>query len=343
MTRFEFTDEPYGVYFIGGINGCWAGLKKFIGCVFGGRKQSDYMTLFEKKMLDRIYKGNGDLQFPRSAREIVNSLEKDPSCANKLIISTGSAQLGRYEPGYHDKVLGDLNGFLEEQRIKLLLVRGGDDDPSYYDGRVDYSNIKAIPDYSMVTVNATYSKEHGIEFCDDQRKILCIGGGMSERQTGYEMLYWLAKRSGKNLGGNVVFSGSGFYLSLKEINEAEKEHVDTLVTFSDEITNLKNFGERGAYGILRHLLVWYRSGGHKKNLLFQIGEKTPLVSNPQYRRLDDYNSILRLRGVAKNQMIDIPGIHEFLNLKLSEDIRRELLGYVDFGEVIGLDVAQGNI
>ena len=341
MTRFEFIDEPYGVYFIGGINGCWPGFKKFIGCVFGGRKQSDYMTLFEKKMLDRIYKGNGNLQLPRLARVVVDDLKKGPSCANKLIISTGSAQLGRYEPEYYDKVFRDLNGFLEEQRIKLLLVRGGDDDPSYYDGRVDYPNIKAIPDYSVVTVNTTYSKDNGVEFCDDQRKILCIGGGMSERQSGYEMLYGLAKRSGKSLGGNVVFNGSGFYLSPKEIYEAEKEHVDTLVTFSDEIGDLKNYGD--SYGTLRHLLVWYRSGDQKKNLLFQIGGKTPLVSHPQYRQLDDYTSIHRLRGVAKNQMIDVDGSTAFLSSRLSEEIRRELLAYADFREVIGLDVAQGNI
>jgi hypothetical protein len=280
--------------------------------------------LFEKKMLDRIYKENGDLRLPRMAMAVVNDLKEDPSCTNKLIISTGSAQLGRYEPGYYDKVLRDLNGFLEEQRIKLLLVRGGDDDPSYYDGRVDYSNIKAIPDYSMVTVNTTYSNDDGIDFCDDQRKILCIGGGRSERQAGYEMLYGLARRSGKSLGGKVVFNGSGFYLSLKEIDEAEKEHVDTLVTFSDEINDLKNYGERGAYGILRHLLTWYKSGDQKKGLisLSFIGEKTPLLSKPKYHRLDGYTSIYRLRGIAKNQMTN-----NVLLGSLSEELRRELLRY----------------
>ena len=340
MTRFEFIDEPYGVYFIGGIMGCWPGFKRFIGCVFGGRKQSDYMTLFEKKMFDRIYKENRNLQLPRLAMEVVNDLKKDPSCTNKIIISTGSAQLGRYEPGYYDNVFRDLNGFLEEQRIKLLLVRGGDDDPSYYDGRVDYSNIKAIPDYSMVTVNTTYSKSGCFEFCDDQRKILCIGGGRSERQTGYEMLYWLARRSGKSLGGNVVFSGSGFYLLPKEIHEAEEEHVDTLVTFSDEINDLKNYRESGVCGILRNLLVWYRSGDHKKNLLFQTGGRTPLVSNPQHRRLDDYTSIHRLRGVAKNHMIDVDGSTAFLSSRLSEEIRRELLRLATIRADVGFDVPQ---
>lgn len=340
MTRFEFIDEPYGVYFIGGIKGCWPGLKKFIGCVFGGRKQSDYMTLFEKKMLDRIYKENGDLRLPRLATAVVNDLEEDHSCTNKLIISTGSAQLGRYEPEYYDKVLRDLNGFLEEQRIKLLLVRGGDDDPSYYDGRVDYSNIKAIPDYSMVTVNTTYSKDDDFEFCDDQRKILCIGGGRSERQMGYEMLYGLARRSGKSLGGKVVFSGSGFYLSPKEINEAEKEHVDTLVTFSDEINNLNSYRGSGTCGILRHLLVWYRSSDQKYSLFQQIGGKTPLVSKPQYHRLDDYTSIYRLRGVVRNQMIGTQDGISPLYSRISDEIQRELLRLTAIRANAGFDVPQ---
>lgn len=336
MTRFEFIDEPYGVYLIGGINGCWPGLKKFIGCVFGGRKQSDYMTLFEKRMLDRIYKGNGNLQLPRLAVAVVNDLKEGPSCANKLIISTGSAQLGRYEPGYYDKVFRDLNGFLEEQRIKLLLVRGGDDDPSYYDGRVDYSNIKAIPDYSMVTVNATYSKNDGVEACDDQRKILCIGGGRSECQTSYEMLYGLAKRSGKNLGGRVVFNGSGFYLSLKEIDEAEKEHVDTLVTFSDEINDSKNC----PYGILQNLSAWYRSGDQKKSLisLSYIVGKTPLVSKPKYYRLDDYTSIYRLR--VKSEPECCSSIFEQLHSSIQNHLRDQLAAYDDIRADVGFDVPQ---
>jgi hypothetical protein len=294
------------------------------------------MTLFEKKMLDRIYKENGNLRLPGPAMTVAKHIESDTSRTSGLIISTGSAQLGRYEPGYYDKVLGDLNGFLEEQRIKLLLVRGGDDDPSYYDGRVDYSNIKAIPDYSMVTVNTTYSNDDGIEFCDSQRKILCIGGGMSKRQKGYEMLYGLARRSGKSLGGNVVFSGSGFYLSPKEINEAEIEHVDTLVTFSDEINNLKNC----ACGMLRHLVAWYRSGDQKKDLLLQTGGKTPLVSNPQCRRLDNYTSIFRLRGIVNKHMIDVDGSPAFLSSSLSEEIRRELLRYAAMRADIGFDVPQ---
>lgn len=340
MTRFEFIDEPYGVYFIGGINGCWVGFKKLIGCVFGGHKQNDYMTLFEKKMFDRIYKGNGSLRLPGLARTVAGNIESDPSRTSRLIISTGSAQLGRYEPGYYDKMLRDLNGFLEEQRIKLLLVRGGDDDPSYYDGRVDYSNIKAIPDYSMVTVNTTYSKDDGVEFCDDQRKILCIGGGRSEYQTSYEMLYGLAKRSGKSLGGRVVFNGSGFYLSLKEIDEAEKEHVDTLVTFSDEINDSKNC----PYGILQNLSAWYRSGDQKKSLisLSYIGGKTPLVSKPKYYRLDDYTSIYRLR--VKSEPKCCSSIFEQLNSSIQshllDQIADQMAAYTAIPADVGFDVPQ---
>ena len=127
---------------------------------------------------------------------------------------------------------------------------------------------------------------------------------------------------------------------LKEIDEAEKEHVDTLVTFSDEINDLKNYRESGVCGILRNLLVWYRSGDHKKNLLFQTGGRTPLVSNPQHRRLDDYTSIHRLRGVAKNHMIDVDGSTAFLSSRLSEEIERELLRLTAIPAGVGIDVPQ---
>lgn len=323
MTRFEFIDEPYGVYFIGGINGCWVGFKKFIGCVFGGHKQNDYMTLFEKKMFDRIYKGNGSLRLPGPAMTVAKHIENDTSRTSSLIISTGSAQLGRYEPGYYDKVLRDLNGFLEEQRIKLLLVRGGDDDPSYYDGRVGYSNIKAIPDYSLVTVNAAYSNDHDVKFCNEQRQILCIGGGESPRHAAHEMLYRLAKRSGKSLGGNVVFNGSGFHLSLWEIAEAEKEQVDTLVTFSDEINNCKCYDRR----ILRNLLVWYTSGDRKPSkLLFE--EKTPFASRPKTRQLSDYTSIYRLQ-VKSGAGYATDTLAHLLNSSIQSRLQEQLAAYAD--------------
>ena len=106
--------------------------------------------------------------------------------------------------------------------------------------------------------------------------------------------------------------------SQSQIDEAEEEHVDTLVTFSDEINNLKNCD----YGILRHLVAWYRSDDQKRSLLSQIGDKTPLVSNPRQRRLDDYTSIYRLHGVAKNRMTN-----NVLLGSLSEELRRELLRY----------------
>jgi hypothetical protein len=128
----------------------------------------------------------------------------------------------------------------------------------------------------------------------------------------------------------------------KEIHEAEEEHVDTLVTFSDEINDLKNYRESGVCGILRNLLVWYRSGDQKKSLisLSYMQEKTPLVSRPQYRRLDDYTSIHRLRGVAKNHMIDVDGSTAFLSSRLSEEIRRELLRLATIRADVGFDVPQ---
>ena len=89
---------------------------------------------------------------------------------NTLIIICGDIGLGFAKEAYYHQVFGGINTYCNERNIHLYAFRGNHDDPSYFNGeKINYSNIKAIPDYSVIVAN------NG----DAIHKILCIGGGTS--------------------------------------------------------------------------------------------------------------------------------------------------------------------
>lgn len=91
--------------------------------------------------------------------------ERSGKYSNSLIIFTGNCGIGCDDRDYNE-VFAKLNKILEYNNTFVLFMRGNDDNPSLFDGKaLNLSNIKAIPDYSVIEVGG--------------RNILCIGGGIS--------------------------------------------------------------------------------------------------------------------------------------------------------------------
>lgn len=83
-----------------------------------------------------------------------------------VIILAGDVGLGGRSDVHHQEDYENLNNFLLERHIKCYMVRGNHDDPSYFnEEKINFTNVKAVPDYSVITVG------------DDH--ILCVGGGIS--------------------------------------------------------------------------------------------------------------------------------------------------------------------
>ena len=86
--------------------------------------------------------------------------------SNTIFIISGDNGIGFNDAKYYEKIFGDFNNILSYNNSYVMLVRGNHDNPSFFDGKkINFSNLKAIPDYSVITVN--------------EKNILCVGGAIS--------------------------------------------------------------------------------------------------------------------------------------------------------------------
>ena len=89
---------------------------------------------------------------------------------NSLFIVAGDCGIGFNKPKYYEDLFTKFNNILSYNNTYIVFVRGNHDDPAYFDGeRINYSNIKAVPDYSVISANSL--------------NILCVGGAISLDRT----------------------------------------------------------------------------------------------------------------------------------------------------------------
>lgn len=98
-------------------------------------------------------------------RKLGYLLKERYQITHSLIIVCGDIGMGFHKPNYYANELGHLNKKIKALDNTLIFVRGNHDDPTYFDGQHNCSNIFLVPDY---TVLAT-----------PENNILCVGGGIS--------------------------------------------------------------------------------------------------------------------------------------------------------------------
>ena len=90
----------------------------------------------------------------------------DGTFNDSVIIFSGSTGFGSKSFEHFDEIFKSLNEILEKNNTHIIFIRGNSDDPSYFtEGKINYSNIKAVDDYSLIKFNGF--------------NCLCIGGGVS--------------------------------------------------------------------------------------------------------------------------------------------------------------------
>lgn len=86
--------------------------------------------------------------------------------SDAIIISAGNNKIGFNNDSYYEKVFGKMNEILAKNNTTLLFIRGNNDDPSFFrEEKINFSNVKTIPDYSIIKT------KYG--------NVLCVGGGLS--------------------------------------------------------------------------------------------------------------------------------------------------------------------
>ena len=109
--------------------------------------------------------------------DIIKNQIKTYKITDSVIIFAGDIGLGFEKTEHYKQIFPKLNKVMKMQGNVLLFVRGNHDDPSYFqEEKINYSNIKSIPDYSVINFYQDW---------DDEMKespkfsILCVGGGIS--------------------------------------------------------------------------------------------------------------------------------------------------------------------
>ena len=85
---------------------------------------------------------------------------------DSLFIIAGDCGIGFNKQKYYIDLFEHFNKILSYNNSYIIFIRGNHDDPSYFDGKtIDFSHIKAVPDYSVINVKDI--------------NILCVGGAIS--------------------------------------------------------------------------------------------------------------------------------------------------------------------
>lgn len=129
------------------------------------------------KELERTLRRNKGMysNIEEAKKELTKKLKKMSSTmsnpANKLvkgslIVVLGDSGFGSTSEEKIIKFFTDKNKILAYNNVNIVFIRGNNDDPSYFDGeKIDFSNIKAVPDYSILETK--------------DKNILCVGGAIS--------------------------------------------------------------------------------------------------------------------------------------------------------------------
>jgi DNA repair exonuclease SbcCD nuclease subunit len=70
-----------------------------------------------------------------------------------ILIGVGDAGIGFSHPVMQKKLFLTLNEEFKEKNIEFMTIHGNHDDPSYFDGSVDFSHFKLLPNYSRKNIN----------------------------------------------------------------------------------------------------------------------------------------------------------------------------------------------
>lgn len=89
---------------------------------------------------------------------------------NCILIIAGDIGLGFYTQNYYLQIFEELNNIFIQKYINCYLIRGNHDDPKYFSEHIiNFSNVKSIDDYSIISIG--------------EENILCIGGAISIDRT----------------------------------------------------------------------------------------------------------------------------------------------------------------
>jgi predicted phosphodiesterase len=118
----------------------------------------------------------GDIHGNWRKTEFVQHIIRLHNLGESNIIQVGDFGIGFQEENIDAANLEILNELLISKNIYLYVIRGNHDNPEYFNGKRDLSNILFLPDYTVLSSEST--------------NILCVGGAVSiDRTTSKKAIY----------------------------------------------------------------------------------------------------------------------------------------------------------
>ena len=116
------------------------------------------------------------------------------------LLCVGDVGIGFVERSKQERQHIHINNFFKSRDIEFLSIKGNHDDPAYFDGSINLSHFKLLPDYTTLTLN--------------DKKFLFVGGAISIDRT--------IRKEGISYWKDEVF----------KLDESKIQQCDVLITHS---------------------------------------------------------------------------------------------------------------
>jgi UDP-2,3-diacylglucosamine pyrophosphatase LpxH len=140
--------------------------------------------------------------------------------SNSIFIIAGDCGIGFNKPKYYEDLFTKFNKILEYNNTFIIFVRGNHDDPDYFDGeKINFSNIKAVPDYSVLEANG--------------KTILCVGGAISTDRSWRKKQEDRINRFSSSYKKRLYWEGEAPVFNIDALNEITNSiKIDYVVSHS---------------------------------------------------------------------------------------------------------------
>ncbi len=136
---------------------------------------------------------------------------------DSIIIINGNEKLGFNDIKYYELILAKINKALSKANTYLFFIRGNNDNPSYFkDELINLSNVKSIPDYSLIKISS--------------KNILCVGGGISINRSWKMKHQELINSITSNESKKIYWEDEAPFFDGESLKELKNTKIDYVIT-----------------------------------------------------------------------------------------------------------------
>jgi hypothetical protein len=136
---------------------------------------------------------------------------------DSIIIINGNEKLGFNDIKYYELILEKINKALSKANTYLFFIRGNNDNPSYFkDELINLSNVKSIPDYSLIKISS--------------KNILCVGGGISINRSWKMKHQELINNITSNESKKIYWEDEAPFFDGESLKELKNTKIDYVIT-----------------------------------------------------------------------------------------------------------------